>query len=99
MRWQALQIFALGHSTRQQEELIALLQAHGVLTLADVRTVPRSRTNPQFNQPELDRVLPRYQLRYLHISELGGLRKSIGERSPNQAWRNASFRGYADHMQ
>jgi uncharacterized protein (DUF488 family) len=97
--WRSLKVFALGHSTREQEELIALLQAHGVLTLADIRTVPKSRTNPQFNKAELTRVLPRYGIRYLHIPDLGGLRRSIGEESLNRAWRNAGFRGYADHMQ
>src|SRR5512140_3582719 len=95
--WAGQPIFTVGHSTRPREELVALLWAHGVATLADVRTVPRSRTNPQFNRDELERALPGYGLAYVHIPELGGLRKARAD-SPNGAWRNASFRGYADHM-
>ena len=98
-RWTSLRIYAVGHSTRPLEELVALLQAHGVLTLADVRTVPRSRTNPQFNREALAEVLPGYGLRYVHLAALGGLRRTIGDASPNRAWRNLSFRGYADYMQ
>lgn len=97
--WAGLRIFSIGHSTRPQEELISILQAHGVRTLVDVRTVPRSRTNPQFNREELERVIPRAGMRYVHLAALGGLRHGLGARSPNTAWRNASFRGYADHMQ
>jgi uncharacterized protein (DUF488 family) len=69
-----------------------------VATLADIRTIPRSRHNPQFNREELSRVLERAGIRYAHLPSLGGLRKSIGASSLNQGWRNASFRGYADHM-
>lgn len=97
-QWKSLQVFAIGHSTLEQEELIARLQAHGVGTLLDIRTVPRSRTNPQFNRDVLAKALPRYSLGYRHVAELGGLRKTIGEASPNKAWRNMSFRGYADYM-
>jgi uncharacterized protein (DUF488 family) len=93
------QIYAIGHSTLPRDELIERLYAHEVATLADVRTVPRSRANPQFNRDELARELPLVGIRYEHLADLGGLRHSkLGEASPNDAWRNASFRSYADYM-
>ncbi len=75
-----------------------MLRLHDVATLADIRTIPGSRRNPQFNREELSRALDRAGIRYVHLPRLGGLRKSIGASSPNQGWRNSSFRGYADHM-
>lgn len=98
-QWRGLQVFAIGHSTLEQEALIARLQAHGVGTLLDIRTVPRSRTHPQFNRETLAKALPRWFLGYRHVAQLGGLRRTLGEASPNKAWRNLSFRGYADYMQ
>ncbi|HZU95920.1 MAG TPA: DUF488 domain-containing protein [Planctomycetota bacterium] len=92
------EVFTVGHSTRSLEELVSLLWSHGVATLVDVRTIPRSRKNPQFNEDELEKKLPRFGLAYAHVKELGGLRKTSPD-SPNKAWRNASFRGFADHMQ
>src|SRR5438067_13922427 len=92
------ELFTIGHSTRSLEELADLLWSHAVATLADIRTVPRSRHNPQFNTEHLARELPRFGLAYAHFPELGGLRRAKPG-SPNDAWRNASFRGYADHMQ
>jgi uncharacterized protein (DUF488 family) len=92
-------IYALGHSTRSQEELLDLLRRHGVCTLADIRTFPRSRRNPQFNREELAGALSREGIRYVHLPRLGGRRKGLGEASPNRAWRNPGFRGYADYMQ
>ena len=94
----APQIFAIGHSTRPQSELIDLLGKYGVVTLADIRTVPRSRRNPQFSREELEQALPAAGIRYVHLPRLGGLRRGLGSQSPNTAWRNASFRGYADYM-
>ncbi len=91
-------IYALGHSTRSLEELIALLQAHDVHILADIRTVPRSRTYPQFNADNLERELPPKGIRYIHLKALGGLRRPRPD-SVNTAWENDSFRGYADYMQ
>jgi uncharacterized protein (DUF488 family) len=96
--WGSARIFALGHSTRTAEELVELLQAHGVGILADIRTVPRSRTNPQFNRERLPRTLAAADLRYVHLPKLGGLRRPQPD-SPNGAWRNKSFQGYADYMQ
>lgn len=96
--WRNLEIFAVGHSTRSVDELVALLQAHGVRALADIRTIPRSRHNPQFNEEALARALGDRGIRYTHLAALGGLRRARRD-SPNGAWRNASFRGYADYMQ
>jgi uncharacterized protein (DUF488 family) len=97
--WEAAEIYTIGHSTRSQEELIGLLRHYGVATLADIRTVPRSRTNPQFNRDVLAEALPAVGIAYVHLPRLGGLRKGIGADSPNKGWRNLSFRGYADYMQ
>ncbi|HLM48087.1 MAG TPA: DUF488 domain-containing protein [Myxococcaceae bacterium] len=95
--WARARIYTVGHSTRSAEELVELLRAHGIQTLVDIRTVPRSRTNPQFNRDTLPKTLVREDLRYVHLPRLGGLRKAR-EDSPNGAWRNRSFRGYADYM-
>jgi uncharacterized protein (DUF488 family) len=94
----ALCIFTIGHSTHPIAEFLEMLQAHGVRHLADVRTVPRSRHNPQFNREELDHALHDRRIHYRHMPALGGLRHPRRD-SANTAWRNASFRGYADYMQ
>ena len=91
-------VFTVGHSTRALEDFIALLSAHGVQRLVDVRTVPRSRHNPQFNRDTLPQALQARGIGYAHVAELGGLRKPLPD-SINKGWRNPSFRGYADHMQ
>jgi uncharacterized protein (DUF488 family) len=91
-------IFTIGHSTRPIEEFVHLLQLNGVAQLVDIRMVPRSRTNPQFNRETLPESLKTAGIRYLHMPTLGGLRHARPD-SPNTAWRNASFRGYADYMQ
>jgi uncharacterized protein (DUF488 family) len=91
-------VFTVGHSTRALEDFLALLRAHGVRLLVDVRTVPRSRHNPQFNQDALRSALRRARIGYRHMKGLGGLRHPLKD-SPNGAWRNASFRGFADYMQ
>jgi len=95
---QAVVVLTIGHSTRTLAEFIHLLQAHGVKLVADVRTVPRSRHNPQFNKPDLSTALRHAGLKYLHLPALGGLRHARRD-SVNQGWRNASFRGFADYMQ
>jgi uncharacterized protein (DUF488 family) len=95
--WGKARVYAVGHSTRTAEELMALLEAHGVRTLVDIRTVPRSRTNPQFNLDTFPETLARAGLGHAHLPRLGGLRRPRQD-SPNAAWRNRSFRGYADHM-
>jgi uncharacterized protein (DUF488 family) len=93
-----LRVFTIGHSTRPIEEFIELLRANGVLQLIDIRTIPKSRHNPQFNTDALAVALEKAGIRYLHMKALGGLRKPR-EDSVNLGWRNASFRGYADYMQ
>ena len=91
-------VLTVGHSTRPIEKFIELLEAHGVERVVDVRTVPKSRRNPQFGQDLLRDSLKRAGIGYTHIPGLGGLRRARPD-SPNAAWRNASFRGYADYMQ
>ncbi|HEY5036671.1 MAG TPA: DUF488 domain-containing protein [Chthoniobacterales bacterium] len=91
-------ILTVGHSTHPIEEFIQLLQAHGVTLVADVRTIPKSRHNPQFNKTSLSASLSKAGIRYEHLPGLGGLRHAKPD-SPNAGWRNASFRGYADYMQ
>jgi len=91
-------IFTIGHSTRTFDELAALLRAHGVAQLADVRTVPKSRRHPHFARESLAAALPGVGIRYRHVDGLGGLRKPRPD-SRNTAWRNDSFRGYADYME
>jgi uncharacterized protein (DUF488 family) len=90
-------IWTIGHSTRPIDEFITLLKAHHVHRLVDVRTVPHSRHNPQFNTEQLDQSLRQAGLNYVHMPQLGGLRKAKKD-SVNLGWRNASFRGYADYM-
>jgi uncharacterized protein (DUF488 family) len=91
-------MFTIGHSTRPIDEFLRLLTAHNVDLLIDVRTIPRSRHNPQFEQLQLSTSLEGAGIAYLHMPELGGLRRPRAD-SINTAWRNASFRGYADYMQ
>lgn len=91
-------VLTIGHSTRAIEEFIDLLQAHAVSRVVDVRTIPRSRHNPQFNKDSLPDSLEEGGLRYVHMPGLGGLRH-VKRDSLNVGWRNDSFRGYADYMQ
>jgi uncharacterized protein (DUF488 family) len=88
----------VGHSTRPLAEFIALLKAHSVTRLVDVRKVPRSRHNPQFNYDALPAALAASGIGYQHAPGLGGFRRPDPE-SINTGWRNPSFRGYADYMQ
>ncbi|MCB8822910.1 DUF488 domain-containing protein [Microvirga rosea] len=91
--------YTIGHSTRSIPEFVDLLREAKVGLVVDVRTVPRSRTNPQFNRDALPESLAGYQIRYEHITELGGLRgkQRLVAPSPNGYWENASFRNYADY--
>jgi uncharacterized protein (DUF488 family) len=91
-------IFTIGHSTRPIAEFIELLQSNIVAQLIDIRTIPKSRHNPQFNSDALAASLRAARIRYVHMKELGGLRHARKD-SINLGWRNASFRGYADYMQ
>lgn len=91
-------LLTIGHSTRSVDEFKALLLAHGVRRLVDVRTVPRSRHNPQFNSDMLPEALAAEGILYTHLPGLGGLRHPKAN-SPNSGWHNKSFRGFADYMQ
>jgi uncharacterized protein (DUF488 family) len=91
-------VLTIGHGTRPLEEFCQILQAHQVEKVADIRTVPRSRHNPQYNQDTLPAALSAVGLGYIHLPGLGGLRHPQKD-SPNMGWRNDSFRGFADYMQ
>jgi uncharacterized protein (DUF488 family) len=91
-------VFTIGHSTHPIEEFISLLKLNEVNFLVDVRTIPRSRRNPQFNIEALPESLADVGIEYKHMASLGGLRRTRAD-SPNTGWRNESFRGYADYMQ
>lgn len=96
--WPKDAFFTVGHSSRPLEEFLALLHVYGIGRLIDVRTVPRSRHNPQFNADHLASTLPQSQVDYVPLPALGGLRRARKD-SMNMGWRNTSFRGYADYMQ
>ena len=91
-------VFTIGHSTRSIEDFVEILKHYTINELIDIRTIPKSRHNPQFNGPELAHVLRNHHIGYRHQKNLGGLRHAYAD-SVNTAWRNASFRGYADYMQ
>ena len=93
-----MRIWTIGHSTRTIDELILLLKANKINLLADVRTLPGSRRYPHFNKDALTKSLSEQGIRYEHFPELGGKRKTKPD-SRNTAWRNPSFRGYADYME
>jgi hypothetical protein len=93
--WPQDVIFTLGHSTLPIEAFLALLQAYGIERLVDIRTIPRSRHNPQFNDTALASSLKARHLQYVHLKALGGLRRPRKD-SPNTGWRNGGFRGFAD---
>jgi len=91
-------LWTIGHSTKSLGEFVEILQAYEIKQLIDIRTIPRSRHNPQFNREALTASVTQAGLRYAHMSSLGGLRKPRKD-SVNMGWRNTSFRGYADYMQ
>jgi uncharacterized protein (DUF488 family) len=91
-------IYTIGHSTHAWDTFIKILQNYTIGLLVDVRSIPRSRHNPQFNKDVLDPGLGKHDIRYIHLKELGGLRHTTGD-SINTGWTNLSFRGFADHMQ
>lgn len=91
-------IYTIGHSTRPIDEFIGLLKQHSITQLVDVRTIPKSRHNPQYGQDELEKSLEQAGIAYVYMKSLGGLRPAV-KNSTNEAWRNASFRNYADYMQ
>jgi uncharacterized protein (DUF488 family) len=91
-------IWTVGHSTRSAEDFNEVLRAHNIETLVDVRSFPGSRRYPQFNKEELSTALPAAGIEYIHMRNLGGRRRAR-KNSINTAWRNESFRGYADYME
>lgn len=94
----AIKVFTIGHSTRSLEAFIGLLRINAVQQVVDIRTIPRSRHNPQFNKEVLPANLAASDIRYTHMPGLGGLRHVRAD-SPNKGWHNASFQGFADYMQ
>lgn len=90
-------IYTIGHSTREFDELVALLKENGVSRLADIRRFPGSRRHPHFSREALQKSLPENGITYLHFENLGGRRKASGH-SVNTALRNEQFRAYADYM-
>src|SRR6185312_12442210 len=94
-------LYTIGHSTRSFDELVLALRAHGVETLVDIRSITRSRTNPQFNRDRLVRRLPRRGLQYAWMRDLGGRRPRSKTADParNAGWRVAAFHNYADYAE
>lgn len=90
-------VMTIGHSTRTADAFVALLQAHGVTGVADVRKFPQSRRHPHFSRESLSALLPAHGIAYEHFPGLGG-RRTPQPDSPNTGWRHPSFRAYADHM-
>ena len=93
-----LVVFTIGHSTRTWAAFLELLRTHGIKRVVDVRSIPRSRHNPQFNRETLSAKLRSARIGYVHLRRLGGLRHARRD-SQNMGWRNTSFRGFADYMQ
>lgn len=91
-------LYTIGHSTRTLQEFIDILHAYQITHVVDVRTIPKSRHVPWFNEKEFKEALRKEKIDYIHLSKLGGLRRT-SKNSINRGWRNASFRGYADYMQ
>lgn len=91
-------LYTIGHSTRPLDEFIAVLRAHSIRTLVDIRSFPMSRRLPHFNRDALERALAEAGIQYVWLKELGGRRKKLRDDSPNLALRNDSFRNYADYM-
>jgi uncharacterized protein (DUF488 family) len=91
-------VFTIGHSNRTIEDFIGLLRSNGVQRVIDIRTIPKSRHNPQFNEDAFASALRARKISYVHMKKLGGLRHALVD-SVNLGWYNASFRGFADYMQ
>lgn len=91
-------LYTIGHSTRTLQEFLDILNAYQITHVVDVRTIPKSRHVPWFNENEFKKSLRKEKIAYTHLSKLGGLRRT-SKNSINLGWRNASFRGYADYMQ
>jgi uncharacterized protein (DUF488 family) len=94
-----LQVFTIGHSTRPIDEFLKILSTYQIVTLTDVRSFPRSLTNPQFNRDVIGLELSKRGIQYAWLEKLGGRRKGLGKSSKNTCWKNRSFRNYADYME
>jgi uncharacterized protein (DUF488 family) len=92
-------VYSMGFSNRTWDDTLAILRKFEIHRLVDIRTLPGSKYTPQFNQEHLQKALPQAGIDYVHMKNLGGLRKPLKNSSTNAAWRNDSFRGYADYMQ
>ena len=92
-----MQLFTIGHSTRELDDFVALLRENEIERLADIRRFPGSRRYPHFSRDALSQSLPEQEIEYIHVPELGGRRTPLPD-SPNVFWRNDQFRAYADHM-
>jgi uncharacterized protein (DUF488 family) len=92
-------VFTVGHSTHELDAFVAILRAYGIQQVVDVRTVPRSRHNPQFNKDALGKALRHRRINYRHMKHLGGRRHARRGSTTNRGWLNESFRGFADYMQ
>jgi uncharacterized protein (DUF488 family) len=92
-------VYTIGFSNRAWEDTLEILEAFGIQRLVDIRTLPGSKHTPQFNREHLQEALPKANIEYVHLKKLGGLRKPLKDATINAAWRNDSFRGYADYMQ
>jgi uncharacterized protein (DUF488 family) len=93
-----LKLFTIGHSTHTLQEFLAILHAHNITHIVDVRTIPKSRHVPWFNETVLNKALHKEKMSYQHLAKLGGLRRT-NKNSINTGWHNASFRAFADYMQ
>ncbi len=91
-------IYTIGHSNLPLKSFLKLLNSDGITLLADIRSLPGSNANPQFDKENLEKELPKSGIKYIWIKELGGRRYGLGVKSPNKCWKNSSFRGYADYM-
>lgn len=91
-------IYTIGHSTHPTTEFVELLRLHNITQLVDIRTIPKSRHNPQFGQEEIEKSLKEAGIKYVYLKALGGLRPAT-EGAVNDGWHNLSFRNYADYMQ
>src|SRR5262245_57571376 len=92
-------VYTMGFSTRTWDETVEILNGFSILRLIDIRTLPGSKRTPQFNLEHLKVALPKAGIEYIHLKSLGGLRKARRDSTTNKAWRNETFRGYADYMQ
>ncbi len=93
-----VKVYTIGHSNRPLKSFVDLLKLNRITLIADIRSLPGSNANPQFNRENLEKELPHFGIKYIWIKELGGRRHGLGSKSPNKCWKNPSFRGYADYM-